>query len=253
MISWPLVRYALTAAFRDRLIPSLLAVMAIGACVSIVLGSAAIVESGQFAVVFIAGSLRFIAVLGLVLFVVFHLRRSFETKDVEYLLSRPVGRTAFILSHAAAFFVLAVVMACAVTGIVLIMTPPAYYPTAFLWGASVAAELVIMVSAALFFAMVLTSAASGVLATLGLYTLARLMGELLGTIEHDLSSRLMQILGVVMQAVSLIVPRLDLMAQTSWIVYGQADISLGFIALQAVIYSAFILAAASIDLNRRQF
>ncbi len=253
MISLPLVRYVLTAAMRDRLIPSLLLVMAVGASISVVMGSAAIVESGQFAVVFAAGSLRFIGVLGLILFVVFHVRRSFETKDVEYLLSRPVGRTSFILSHATAFGLLAIAMAVAVSLVVTAMTPHALYGTVALWGFSLMAEFVVMVSAALFFSMVLPSATAGVLATLGLYTLARLMGELLGIAHHDVPTQLMKMLGIALEGVSVIVPRLDLMAQTSWIVYGRADIGFGFIAAQAGVYTAFILAAATVDLNRKQF
>ena len=182
MLSIPLTRYVLTAAIRDRLIPVLLLVMIVGTCVSVFLGSAAIIEANKFAMVFTAGSVRFIGVLGLVLFVVFFVRRSFENKDVEYLLSRPISRVSFILSHALAFSLLAVVMAVVATFAVATLMPHFHLTSGgFLW-VSLLVEFVIMVNAALFFSMVLPSATTGVLATLGLYVLARMMGELLGII-----------------------------------------------------------------------
>lgn len=253
MISGPVTRYVLTAAMRDRLIPAIFILMAVSASLSIFLGGAAVVESGQFAAVFTAGSLRFVSTFGMILFVVFFIRRSFENKDVEYLLSRPVGRVSFILSHALAFSILAVITGLLATLCVIALVPHAYYGAALLWSVSLIAELVIMVNVALFFSMVLPSATTGVMATLALYMLARLMGELLGTLDKEAHSAIYMILGVVMQGVSLIVPRLDLMAQTSWLIYGEADISWLFILAQTVIYSGLVLAASIIDLSRRQF
>jgi hypothetical protein len=253
MISFPLISYVLLAALRDRLLPALFVTMAVLASLCIFTGSAAVVEGGQFAVVFTAGALRFVSVLGLVLFVVFHIRRSFENKDVEYLLSRPVSRVSFILSHAVAFSLLAVITALIVVGVVMAFMPFGLIDRTMFWGASVAAELIIIVNVALFFSMVLPSATTGVLATLALYTLARMMGEILGIIDHDLVSHLMRGLGWIMQGVSLILPRLDLMGQTSWLVYGKPAITLGFIGAQTVIYTGLALMAAIIDLTRRQF
>jgi hypothetical protein len=253
MISGPVTRYVLTAAMRDRLIPAIFILMAVSASMSIFLGGAAVVEAGQFAAVFTAGSLRFVATFGMVLFVVFFIRRSFENKDVEYLLSRPVGRVRFILSHALAFSILALITGLLATLCVISLVPHAYYGAALMWSASLIAELIIMVNVALFFSMVLPSATTGVMATMALYMLARLMGELLGTLDKEGQSALYMIMGVVMQGVSLIVPRLDLMAQTSWLIYGEADISWLFILSQTVIYSGLVLAASIIDLSRRQF
>lgn len=253
VVCWPIVRYVLTAAIRDRLIPSLFVILALCASISIFLGSAAVVESGQFAAVFAASSLRFAAVFGLCLFVVFFIRRSFENKDVEYLLSSPVGRSSFILSHAAAFCLLAVIMGCLVMAGVAALVPHDYWHAALLWGASLIVELLIMVNVALFFAMVLPSATTGVMATMGLYILARLTGELLGIVDHEPSSVIFMGLSFAMQLISLIVPRLDLMAQTSWLIYGEPSLGWFYIIGQAAVYSALVLTAAIVDLSRRQF
>jgi hypothetical protein len=204
-------------------------------------------------VVFTAGALRMAGVLGLVLFVVFHVRRSFENKDVEYILSRPISRVSFILSHAAAFCFLAILTGLVIAFVVMGQMPHGLYGRIPIWAVSIIAEFVIMVNVALFFSMVLSSATTGVLASLALYMLARLMGELLGIADHEMDSHMLKILGVVMQGISLIVPRLDLMGQTSWLIYGDAGIGYGFILAQTAVYSGLVLSAAIVDLVRRQF
>ncbi|HBR68524.1 MAG TPA: hypothetical protein DEA55_04015, partial [Rhodospirillaceae bacterium] len=67
----------LTAAVRDKLVISLLVLLALGASMAVFMGSSAVIEQDRFAVVFASGGLRLASVLGLVLFVVFFVRRSF--------------------------------------------------------------------------------------------------------------------------------------------------------------------------------
>src|SRR5262245_40850313 len=108
-MSWPLVKYVLTAAFRHRLLISLLILLLVSVSLAIFMCSVARVEHTRFALVFAAGGLRLAGVTGLVLFAVFHIRRSFESKDVEFLLSRPVSRVQFLFSCAIAFILLGVI------------------------------------------------------------------------------------------------------------------------------------------------
>lgn len=254
MPSGPLVRYILMAAIRDRLIAAVLLLVGVGAALSVFLGSSAVTEADGFALVFAAGGLRFAVGLGLVLFVVFHVRRSFDTRDIDYLLSRPVGRVSFLLSHAAAFSLIAVFMAGCVLAAVTGIAPHKAGAGHLLWGASLAAEFLILVNAALFFAMVLPAAA-GALAVFGLYVLARVMGQLLGIVDAGALPGTMEGLAVLLQAISLAVPRLDLLAQTSWLVYGPGDGAVGYgtVLAQGVVYSLLTIAASLVDLVRRQF
>lgn len=253
-MSWPLVKYVLTAALRDRLVLSLAVVIALGASLSLFLGSAAVTEKAQFSGVFAAGGLRFAGVAGLVLFVVFHMRRSFDSRDVEFLLSRPVGRVRFLLSHAAAFSLLALVMAIAVTGAACAVSLRGVGAGHVLWGVSIAVEFVVMVNVALFFSMVLSSAASASLAVFGFYVLSRLIGQLLGIVHAGAETHVFKLLGYVMELVSVVIPRLDLMGQTTWLVYGPGDaVGLGFVLAQGVVFTALVLLAALVDLVRRQF
>ncbi len=252
MVSLSLVKYVLTAALRDRLIHSFLLLIAVGLSLSLFLGGAAIVESDQFSVVFAASGLRLAGVAGLVLFIVFYLRRAFETKDVEYILSRAISRPAFLFSHALAFGLLAVFLAVVLSLALCALAPHMVGQAHFLWGLSLVAEFFIMAQAALFFAFVLSSPTAGALAVFALYVLARMIGQILGIVDSDIGQGFV-FLGYIMQVVSLIVPRLDLMAQTSWLVYGDSNISVLFILAQGVIYSFLLMMAALFDLMRRQF
>ncbi len=255
MPSLPLIRYVLTGAMRDRLVVCLFALIAVGLSLSIFLGSAPVIEKGQFSVVFAAGGLRLAAVAGLVLFCVFFIRRSFDARDVDFILTRPVGRASFLLSHALAFSLIAVLLAAFVALAVFFSVPPALHAGFGLWTAGLAAELVIMVNAALFFAMVLSSPAAAGMAVFALYILSRLIGMILGIAVSGLStSPALQVLAAAMEIISLIVPRLDLLAQSGWLIYGPGpEIGFGFILAQGLIYSGLLLTAALVDLARRQF
>jgi len=257
MISRPLVRYILTAALRDRLVLSLFLLMAVGTSIAVFLGSAAIIETDYFAVVFAGGGLRVAGAAGLILFIVFYLRRSFDGKDVDFLLARPLSRSCFLLSHAVAFMILALFVAVAVFVTVCLLPSSTLGPGYGLWGASLLAEYIILANATLFFAMVLPNAAVCSLVIFAFYVLARIIGQILGIIKAGLVNATgFDLLGGIMHAISMVIPRLDLMAQTSWLVYGPdqaAAIGYEFILLQAFLFSALAIAAAFVDLVRRQF
>jgi ABC-type transport system involved in multi-copper enzyme maturation permease subunit len=273
MISGPLVGYILTAARRDKLMITLVLMVALGAALAIFLGAATVVEEAQFSLVFGAGGLRALGLVGLVLFVSFYMRRAFEHKEVEFLLSRPISRTAYLFSHATAFIVLALAVAVIVVLPMAISGAPQPMGLA-IWGYSLAVEYAIMAVVSLFFSMVLSSAAGSALATLGVYVLARLIGTLLGIAASTPDNVVLGFLGKGIELISIVVPRLDLMAQTSWLIYGvegsnsigllehaggyaqamAAQLGLaGFVTVQGIVFIALLLAASLFDFARRRF
>lgn len=253
-MSRTLISYVLTAALRDRLFLALLLVIAVGASLSIFLGSSAITEQNEFALVFAGASLRLAGVAGLVLFIVFYIRRAFDSGEIDFLLTRPMSRATFLLSHSAAFSLLALLVALFSFAAVIAIAPGSFSPGTYLWGISFAGELIIMVNAALFFSLMITSPAGGAMAVFGLYILGRLMGELLGIVSSGTVDTNLAYLGYLMEIISLVMPRLDLMAQTSWLVYGpEGDFGAGLVALQVVLYAPLLVLAALVDLTRKQF
>ena len=253
MISSTLIRYVITAAIRDKLIIGLCILLLMAISLSLFMGSAALTEQDQFAAVFAAGSIRVLNCLGLVLFIVFFIRRSFEGRDIEFMLSRPVARLQLILSFSAGFSILAVFVGLISGLCVIALSPHLFSSGHILWMSSLIIENMIMVNVALFFSMILTSAATCAFASFGFYVLSRMMSQLLGIIDSDKDVGFAKLSGV-MEGVSMLMPRLDLMTQTSWLVYGMPDnVGYPFLILQGLIYGGVVVWAAYIDLRFRQF
>lgn len=252
---------------------TLLTMIGCGGALAIFLGGASITEKESFALVFGAAGLRFLSVIGIVLFCCFYMRRSFETKEVEFLLSRPISRLTFLFSHAVAFMILALLLAGVVTGVVFFLGRPNPAGLAA-WGLSIGVENMIMAVSSLFFSMVLSSAAGSALATLGLYVLSRLIGTLLGIAALPADKAVYAILNNAMDVISILVPRLDMMGQTSWLVYGvggsggvgfleragafshamMAHLGIvGFLGVQGLLFVSLLMAATAFDFVRRQF
>lgn len=249
-----LLHHVLTAVLRDRLIVSLLLIFIVSASISIFLGSTAVIEKDQFALVFAAFSMRLAGVAGLVLFVTSFIRRSFDARDIDFLLSRPIGRGEFLFSYGAAFVLIALVMGIIQGGALYLISPHLFGEGHVLWTLSMIAENMIMALVALFFAMVLGSVAVSAMACLGFYVLARMMGQILGVIDSSPDFFASAILSPIMQAISVVLPRLDLMAQSSWLVYGvESGVGVPFIILQLMTFATLIFTAALIDLVRRDF
>lgn len=251
---WTLVRYVITAAIRDKLIIALFLLLIMAMSMSVFMGSAAITEQDQFVAVFSAGTIRLLNVFGLVLFIVFFMRRSFETRDIDFMLSRPIGRLKLVSSYAAGFSIIAIFIGLVSGGCVSALSPHLFGEGHLLWMVSLIVENIIMVNVALFFAMVLTSAATSAFAAFGFYVLSRMMSQILGIIDSNKTLTDLSVLETIMQGISMIMPRLDLMAQTSWLVYEVGDdISYSFVLVQGALYAGLILLAALIDMQRRQF
>jgi len=252
-VSGLLIKYIFKAALRDRLILSLITMLIIGASLSVFFGSSAVIEQDRFTIVFAGGALRLIGIMGLVLFVTSFLRRSAESRDIEFLLTRPIGRVEFILSYALGFAGLAVCTGLAQTLFMYGLGPHLFNAGTMLWCFSVILENIIVVIVGMFFALVLSSAASASMVTFAFYVLGRMMGEILGIIDSG-KAQTAEALEFTMQVVSVLMPRLDLMGQTSWLLYGyDGGISYGFLLAQAAVFCVLVLMASLIDILMRQF
>ncbi len=254
-MSLNLISYVLKAAFRDKIILSFCVIFLVTTALSLFMGDAAIIEKNLFALTFTAGSLRMIAVIGLILFVVFFIRRSYESRDIEFLLSRPISKLQFILSYVAAFCILALMSTIIISICLLIMAPSIEIGGYTLWCISLFVELSIMATITFFFSMVLSSAAIAAFISFGFYALSRMMGQILGIIDHNSFLGLEgQVTETVMLIISLLTPRLDLMGQSSWLLYGaEGETNLLFIGAHGLSYLALIILATFIDLWKKQF
>ncbi len=259
-MSLVLIKYILRAAIRDKVMWGIFAMSIIGICLSIFSGSAAIVEQGQFILAYMAGGLRIIALLGLALFTIFFVRRSFDARDIEFLLTRPISRLSFILSHIIALSIMTIVAGFFISIIVgALATHYGTQTSILLWCIGITFEFMIVVNIAFFFAMVLSSPVTAGMATFGFYILARLMGQLLAIMHktpnpESVHDYIFNSLGYIVGLISIVIPRLDLLTQTSWLIYGGGILSDWiFVVAQGFVFISLITVAAWIDLRRRQF
>jgi len=250
------LRFILLSALRDYLFLGLVIVIAVAATISAVLGSTAMVEKQAMTLVFSAASTRVILILGLVIFVAFHIRQAFDQKEIDVLLSRPLSRWKIMLSYWLGFSFVAFLLVLAAAAI-LSFLPILNFDGYVLWITSLWIETLVMVAFALFSSFALSSAVSSVMVTMAFYVIGRMMAFFSLTSESRIlfdELWLNNLLRMVIEAVSAIIPRIDLMTQSEWMVYGvQHWNEVQIAGLEALIAIPLLLCAATIDLMRKEF
>lgn len=255
-----LVGYVFKGAIRDRLFITLAILLVLSIALSFFFASAAFIEKSQYAVVFTSSGVRIAGSLLLAVFVSFFVRKSFDNKDVELLLTRPISRKQFYMSYVLAFIAIAIILACGQFLAIWATNPSAQLSKGYLiWLVGIGLENIFVVSAAMFFAMVLKNAVSSMMACFGLYVLSRLIGEIIGiALSGVAAGGVNSTLSVVIQAISIVIPRLDLIAQGEWLVYQEGPLALSqgdfvLIFLQIPAIALLLIIAGMIDLVRKQF
>jgi hypothetical protein len=254
IISKSLVGYILKAASRDRILWSIALFLSAIIGLGFFVGEAAMIEKGNFSAVLSAGGMRIVSVLGVVLFITSYIRRAFENREVEFLLSGSISRTQYLLSHHLAFIILSLSVALMLAVSVFIVSGFHFNMGQLLWVSSMFVELSIVSVMSVFFAMVLRSPSASALGVLGFYALSRLIGQLLGIIAAGTAIEAGRGFSIIMKCMSVLIPRLDLMGQTAWLVYGvDNSVSYVFLFLQFFLFAGLVASASYIDLRNRQF
>ncbi|MFZ4540269.1 MAG: hypothetical protein ACOYNL_00475 [Rickettsiales bacterium] len=250
------IRYVLLTATRDRLFIGLLVGIALAAYLSSVLGSTAMIETEQMTIAFTAASARVIIMVGIIVFIGFHMRNAFDAREIDVLLSRPISRTTLVLSYWIGF---AAVGACLVVPTILLMfiLGTLNHTGFLLWALSLLLESWLVVSIALFASLTIKSGVGTVLASMAIYTLSRMMGFFLATTnsvgvfkEHEVNVGAQWL----MKGIALFVPRLDFYAKSNWLIYGPKSYEdLNLFLLQSAIFIPLLVAASVLDFKRKQF
>lgn len=250
-------RYIVLTAARDRLLIGVAIALVLAALLGAFLGDATALEQSQMSLAYAGFMTRLILAMGLILFVCFHVQRSYDNREIDLMLSRPISRAQFVLIYWLGFSGVAVLLALLAT----VVLPIAGIPEGaglVLWMISLVLESLLVVAVSLFFALTLKSAVASVMASFGFYLLARMTGLLVNIAEADWTMLQSTALGTfaayAVYVFGFVMPRLDLFGQTWWLNYSLPDeLPAGLILAQAAIYTALLLAATIFDFRRRQF
>jgi ABC-type transport system involved in multi-copper enzyme maturation permease subunit len=251
-----ILKYILLTAIRDKLYAGLFIILLAAFGVSSAMGDASLVEKAQATIIYIAGSSRIIFMVGMILFVCFYVRKSFENREVEFILSKSISRHKFILTYLIGFTLVASFIIAPLT--LLLFFLKANTSGLFYWSLSLLFEVLMIITFSLLTALILKSAVSAVLASLGFYILSRMMGFFVLTISIPESSTnfssASQFLHITLKAISVIFPRLDLYSKSDWLIYGVSNFNdIYLIAGQFIVYIPLMIFMAFYDFNKKQF
>ncbi len=251
------IRYIFLTAIRDWLFYGLFIAVFVAFGISVFLGGTALVEGSQMTISFIGGSTRVILLIGLITFVCFHVRRAFENREIEVILSRPISRTTFVIAYWAGFSVVSCLLILPLLLAMAIFLPGISLSGLAYWGLSLILEALLVVAFSLFAGLILRSAVSSVLLCFGFYMISRLMGFFLYVLDSPYALRSLDLgwlTGFLLKFVSAVLPRLDLYSQSEWLIYGIGDnLAYTWFIPQTLIYVPLLIMAALYDFQRKQF
>ncbi len=251
--SLSVARLTLIEALRTRL-PWLAAiVVALALGLAQFLGQVAIIEAAHIQATLLATLLRVTAVFIVVTFVVTSMVRETSDKVTELLLSQPAPRSAYFFGKLAGYF--------AVAGLIAISfaIPLAFFSSPgglLLWTLSLLCELTIMAALSLFCVLSLTQVVPAISAAAGFYLLARSMTTIqliaAASLSHDptLTDRIVS-WGIA--AVAMLLPSLDLMTPSSWLLSMPDPSALTVVLVQTALYLPLLASASLFDLYRKNF
>lgn len=250
-----ILRYIFLTAIRDWLFLGLLICLFFAFGLSAFISNAALSEQLQMQLALFGGTSRLIISFGMILFICFHIHRSFETRETLYIMSKNISRYEFITAYWLGF-----------NFITLLLLIPVFILMFFLkantfglieWSISLWLELLIISTFAIISSLILKSAVSSVLGTSGFYLVSRLMGffstNIVFSYENGFDKIFTNTSYFLMKTLSILFPRLDLFAQTKLLVYGNENSIFTTIIIQSVIYILLMLCIAFYDFRKKEF
>ena len=248
-----LARLCLVEARRGGLPWLALASLLLALSLAAFLSEVAITEGRSLQLSVLAAILRASAVFLVAAQVAASTLRELDDKGLELALSLPVARSTHYLGRLAGFVATAVLLAALFSVALLPWAAPG---AVALWGVSLACETALVAAAALFFAMTLAQLVPAIAATAGLYLLARSVAAIQAIAAGPLAadSPVTRIAGLAVDGVALLLPRLDVVTRTEWLLYEPPSAAAYALALGGLaLYGVLLVAAGLFDFHRRNF
>lgn len=246
-----LMRSAALEARRGGLPWLMLGLIAVALGLAAFVSQVAVTESRELQAALAAALLRGGAAFLLAAHVAASVVREANDKVLELALALPLSRHRFWLGKLGGYAAVGFVMALACALPMLLWAGPAQVAA---WGVSLGLELALVAAASLFFAGTLASVVPAIAATAGLYLLARSVAAIQLLARGPLTEEsLAQVIarGAV-DAIALVLPRLDLATRSEWLLYGVPSAAeLATAAGALAVYTVLLAAAGMFDFQRR--
>lgn len=244
-----IARFTLLEAARSRLAWLVLGVIFILGAASFLIRELAITDSLRLQTAFLAASLRGANFFLGAAYIISTLQREFNDKGPALLLALDLPRGHFVLGKTLGMTAAASLIGLACALPLAPLTPGAAWLP---WTASLLLEAWIIAAVSVFCGISLRGVAAGLALTLGFYLLAKSLAtlQLISHASLEAASASHRYMTQLLDTLALLLPRLDEFAPTQWLVDGMSD-PRGPLALQALIFSALVTAAAMFDMYRK--
>jgi len=248
-----LARVTVLEAVRNRLLWLVAVVIVIAFGLAQFLNQVAITESGEIQTALLAAPLRLAAVFITAVFVITSMVRELNDKVTELLLALPAPRSSYFFGKFSGYAAFALILA------LLSAAPLALFADSAglaLWTVSLLCELLIVTAMSLFCVLSFAQVVPAFAAVAGFYLLSRSMAAMQIIAGASLQAPTLtdRIVSRVVDSIALVLPALDGMTQTNWLL-GPAPgaNALASTLAQTAIYLVLICAAALFDLYRKNF
>jgi hypothetical protein len=246
-----LARSTLLEARRSGLPWLALGLLAAALGLAAFLSQVAVTEGRELQAALAAALLRAGAAFLLAAHVAASVVREANDKVLELALALPLSRSQYYIGKLVGYGAIGLAFAAACSLPMLLWAAPG---SAALWSASLAAELLLVCAASLFFAVTLAGVVPALAATAGLYLLARSIAAIQLLARGPLAEETwtQSIARGAVDAVALLLPRLEAATRSEWLLYappapGEYAAALGALLL----YAGLLCAAGLFDFHRR--
>lgn len=249
-------KYVMLSALRDKLFFGLFIAIISLFGISSLIGFTATTEEALMQSVIFAGSFRLMIIFGMIIFICFHINKSYENKEISFMLSKDISREKFLLSYWISFNLIALLLL--IFFLLIFLCFCEYNLLGMLqWVVSILFETMLITMFSILASFVLQSAVFSVFVASGFYIVARLMGFFINinliTGSNKIYNFFLELSQTLSKAVSALIPRLDLFGQTKWLVYSADFDVFTIITLQFIIYTLIMFVMAFYDFRKKQF
>ena len=251
----PIIKYIILNGVRDRLYIGLMLLIIASISLSIVIGSTFMIEQRQTTLIFSAAITRLFFIIGFILFVCITLNRSFENKEIEFILSKSISRYKIILSYMIGYIASAIIILAPIM-LTLYIIANINIPGLVIWSITMLLETLIVIIFCIVATLILNNIFTSILVSICFYTLSRMVGVfvLTASIAENIQQFTNNSMMSMLKAISVLFPRIDLFSQSEWLTYGVKNFdNLSIIIIQSIIYITLLSLMAFYDFKRKQF